>query len=219
MNRIPLAFAALSLWAGSAFAATLSGSGTTVTEDREARNFTGISIGIPARVEVVQGSAEGVRISADDNVLPVIESVVERGVLKLRLREGVQLRKATIRVTVNARAVESIGISGSADVRAAALTTQRLGLSISGSGDMLLDGKAEEVDVRISGAGDVKIGRLAAQRASVSISGSGDATVWAREKLSVRVAGSGDVRYYGDPALEKRISGAGSVRRLGATPS
>ena len=219
MNRFCLAVAALGLCASAAVAETISGSGRTVAQDRPARDFSGISIGIPARVEVVQGSAEGVRISADDNVLPAIETVVERGVLRMRLREGVQLRKATIRVTVNARSVESIGISGSADVHAPSLTTARLGLSISGSGDMRVGGKADEVDVRISGSGDVKAAQLATQRASVSISGSGDATVWAREALRVRVAGSGDVAYYGDPQVQKSVAGSGSVRRLGATPS
>jgi hypothetical protein len=144
---------------------------------------------------------------------------VERGVLRLKLREGVQLRKATIRVTVNARAVESIGISGSADVHAPALTTPRLGLRISGSGDMRIAGKADEVEVHISGSGDVKAAKLATERASVSISGSGEATVWAREALRVRVAGSGDVAYYGDPQVQKSVAGSGSVRRLGATPS
>ena len=219
MNRFCLAVAALGLCASAAVAETISGSGRTVAQDRPARDFSGISIGIPARVEVVQGDSEGLRISADDNVLPVIESVVERGVLRLRLREGVRLREAKIRVAVNVRTLQSIGISGSADVHAPSLTAAKLGLSISGSGDMEVGGKADEVEVRISGSGDVKAAKLAAQRASVSISGSGDAIVWAREALRVRVAGSGDVAYYGDPQVRKSVAGSGSVRRLGATPS
>ena len=214
-----LAAAGIALAAtAAAMAATITGSGKPATQEREARDFSGVAIAIPAQVELTQGATEGLRITADDNVLAQIESFVDRGVLRLRLREGTQVRRATIRVAVQARVLESIAIAGSGDVRAADLATPRLRLTIAGSGDAQLGGKADALEVRISGSGDVKAARLAAREARVSISGSGDATVWAREALQVRVAGSGDVGYYGDPMVRKSVSGAGSVRRLGATP-
>ena len=207
-------------WAASAAAAqTLTGSGTNATQERDVRNFTGLDIAVPAQVEIAQGATESLRITADDNVLPEIQSVVERGVLRLKLRQGVNLRRATIRVAVQAKTLESISIAGSADVRAPQLATPKLALNIAGSGDMHLGGKADSVDVRISGSGDIRAAKLASQRTTVSISGSGDATVWTREALRVRVAGSGDVGYYGDPKVDKSIAGSGAVRRLGAAPS
>jgi hypothetical protein len=219
MNRMRM-LAALAAWtAAAATAATITASGNLVTQERPARGIHGVSVAISAQVEVVQGANEGVRITADDNVLPVLQSVVEGGVLKLRWAEDTQIRRANIRVTVTAKSIESIAIRGSAQVRAAAVSTPRLALEISGSGDAQVAGRADSLEVRISGSGDVKAARLAAQRATVAISGSGDATLWAREALRVRVAGSGDVAYYGDPKLEKTIAGSGSVRRLGATPS
>ena len=218
---------AISTWVGlaaasaalAASAAALVGSGKLETQTRNLESFNGVAIAIPAEVEVLQGAPQRVVISADDNVLPLIESAVEGGVLQLRLREGTQLRNAKIRVSVRARELESIAIAGSAEVRAAALATPKLALRISGSGDAHLGGKAGELDVRISGSGDVQAGQLDTQRASVSISGSGDATVWARESLRVHVAGAGDVRYFGDPRVEKSVAGSGSVRRVGAAPS
>lgn len=70
--------------AAGAFAATLKGSGRSVTEDRAVAGYNGIALSLPARVEVVQGATEGIRITAGDNVLPEIESVVEGAILKLR---------------------------------------------------------------------------------------------------------------------------------------
>lgn len=214
-----LVAAAFALAALAAVAAAITGSGKAVTQSRQVKDFNGLGLSLPAIVEVGQGPHQRLTITADDNVLPLIESVVEGGVLKLRLREGTRLQRATIRVSLQVKALESISISGSGEVRAPALSGAKLRLEIAGSGDAHLGGKADAFDVRISGSGNVDAAKLAAQRAAVSLSGSGDAVVSARESLDVRIAGSGDVRYYGDPKVQKSVAGSGSLRRLGAAPS
>jgi putative autotransporter adhesin-like protein len=208
------------LAASAALAASLSGSGRSVTEERAVSGYTGISLAIPAKLDVVQGTSESVSITADDNVLKEIESVVEGGVLKLRFRQRFNsVNNTRIRVTVNARAVESLVVAGSGDIHATRLDTPRLAIKVAGSGEVKLSGRAEALEVSISGSGDLDAGRLDTRRAKISVAGSGDAVVWARETLKVNVAGSGDIRYYGDPAIEKTIVGSGSVRKLGAAPT
>ena len=216
---VRLLAASCALAAVAAVAAAITGSGKAVTQSRQVHDFRGLGLSIPAIVEVTQGPHERLAITADDNVLPLIENVVEGGVLKLRLREGTRLQRATIRVSLQVKALESISISGSGEVRAPALSGENLRLDIAGSGDARLGGKAQALDVRISGSGNVDAAKLTAQRAAVSVSGSGDAVVSARESLNVRIAGSGDVRYYGDPRVQKSVAGSGSLRRLGAAPS
>jgi hypothetical protein len=176
---------------------------------------------VPGRVDLVQAGTESVSVTADDNVLPLIETVVEDGVLRIRFRgpdsRNVRIR-TPIRIAVKARTVESIAVGGSGDVFASSLSGPALRVSVAGSGNVSLAGKAESLEARISGSGDVKAKGLDAARATVSISGSGDAVVVARSALRVQIAGSGDVAYYGDPALQKSVAGSGSVRRLGAAP-
>ena len=221
MNAFKLAFAAAALAAASlAQAASITGSGTPATQQREAAGFTGIGLALPGRVEIVQGAAEGVSVTADDNLLAEIETVVERGVLQIRWRSrNMDVRtRSDIRVTVNARTVESIAVAGSGDVSAPALASKQLAVRISGSGDVKLAGRAESLEARISGSGDIKASRLETERAKVHIAGSGDATVWARKALEAHVAGSGTVRYYGDPSVSRHIAGSGSVRKSGDTP-
>jgi hypothetical protein len=211
--------AALMLFAAEARSATITGSGRAVTEQREAAGFTGVGLSLPGRLEIVQGEREGVTLTADDNLIGEIETVVEHGVLQVRLRSGTRARTHTrIRVTVNARTIESIAVAGSGDVVAAALQARQLAVRVSGSGDVKLGGRAETLQVRISGSGDVDAARFDSQRAKVTIAGSGDATVWARQSLEVSVSGSGDVRYFGDPAVSAKRAGSGSVRRAGASP-
>ena len=213
------ALAWLALAAPAAVAETISGSGRAVTQAREAKAFNAVSLAIPGKMEIVQGDREGITITADDNVMAEIETVVERDSLRIRFRKGLNVNTRTpIRVTVHARTMEAISIAGSGDVLAPSITARQLSVRISGSGDVLLGGKADSLDVRISGSGNVKAGKFETQRAHVSIAGSGDATLWARESLEVTVAGSGDVRYYGDPTVARKIAGSGSVRRAGASP-
>jgi hypothetical protein len=221
IRAVRLAFVALSLLAASAaLAASLTGSGRSVTEDRALSGYRGISLSIPGRVEIVQGAVEGIRITADDNVMPEIETVVENGSLKLRFRKSMSLvGKSTIRIAVSARNIEAIAVAGSGDVHAPALASPQLVVNIAGSGNVHLGGRTETLNVNISGSGDLGASKLDTQSVKVSVAGSGDAVVWARKTLTVSVAGSGDIRYYGDPAVTRSVVGSGSVRRLGAAPS
>ena len=218
---------------------TVKGSGIVKTESRNVSGFSSIAVSIPANVTIVQGDAEGVVLEADDNILPLLETVIEDRALQIRFREKNQsVKTSTLKLTINAKSVEGISVAGSGAVHAAILRSPTLKARISGSGDMNIgnleadslivsvagsgnftaSGKARNVEVRIAGSGDLKIGKLEANKVKVSVAGSGDATVWAKETLNVSVAGSGDVKYYGDAKVSQSVAGSGSVKRLGAAP-
>ena len=219
--RIPFLAALLVLAAPFAAAETVTGTGTAATETREVRGFHSVGLSVPGKLEIVPGDAEKLTLSGDDNILPLIETVVDRGELRIRFKErgSINIRTRTpLRMTLTAKALDQLAIAGSGDIVANSLDAKSMKVSISGSGNVTLAGKASELEVHISGSGDVKAGKLASQAARVSIAGSGDATVWARETLKVSVAGSGDVRYYGDPAVQRSVAGSGSVKRVGAAP-
>jgi hypothetical protein len=218
----------------------VSASGTVKTETRAVSGFNAIAVSLPATVTIKQGSKEGLTIEADDNFLPLIETVVDGKTLRIKTKENnVSFRgKFKINITVEAIDVERLSVAGSGDVVAAQLKTPKLKASIAGSGDVKIErletasldvsiagsgnfssgGKADAMEISIAGSGDVRTGKLETNKTSVRISGSGDATVWAKQSLSVRVAGSGDVKYYGDPTVSTSVAGSGSAKRLGAAP-
>ena len=235
-------FTALLLLAAGAAAAmgSITGSGKLATEARGASGFTGIALAISGRVEVTQGDKESVSVTADDNLLPEIETVVEGGVLKIRWRNRVNIMHSTsIRIAVTAKSIETLAVGGSGDIVSAALRTRDLKVSIGGSGNVRLssltaaaltvsiggsgdftgEGTADSLTANVAGSGDIKAGRLATQNVKVNVAGSGDATVWAKGDLNVSVAGSGDVKYYGDPTVKSAIVGSGSLKRLGSAPA
>lgn len=222
------------------FGTKVTGSGNIKSETRNVSGFTGISLSLPANVEIVQGNSEGIVIETDDNISPLIETVVDSGSLKIRFKErNMSVSTKTLNMTVNVKTLDSLSVAGSGDLRAAKLQVPKLKtsiagsgdvriasldadtltLSIAGSGDFSAGGKANTVEGKIAGSGDIKIGVLAANNVKISIAGSGDATVWAKDTLTVSVAGSGDVAYYGDAKVTQSVAGSGSVKRLGSAPS
>jgi len=218
----------------------IQGSGRIVKQNRQVSGFTGLSLGVPGRVELRIGSSESVTVEGDDNVLPLVETVVEDGSLKIRpARRNLNFQTKAIRVVVQARSIDRLSLGGSGSIDADPLKARRLDVDVGGSGSVNLKGveadtlsvslggsgdlqaargNVGKLSVSIGGSGDVDLGRVQATSASVSVAGSGEATVWPRNALSVSIAGSGDVNYYGDPQVRKSTAGSGEVKRIGASP-
>jgi hypothetical protein len=223
-------------WWGSSNSTT--GSGNVATEQRAVADFEAISLSSSIKLEVRQTGREALTISGDDNILPLIETVVESGTrgktLVIRGKRGESWRsKSEIKVVVEVARLTGLAISGSGDALVAgALKTPKLDLSIAGSGDARIEalaadefgvriagsgdvralGSARAVKVSIAGSGDAVLAGLTAEDVTVSIAGSGDAQVSASKSLSASIAGSGDVRYSGNPAnVKSSVMGSGSV--------
>ncbi len=218
----------------------VEGNGNIKRQARQVSHFDGLALELPGKLELRMGDSEGVTIEADDNVLPLVETVVENGTLKIRpSKRNLNLRTKNLRIVVNARNIERLALGGSGSIAADALRAPRLDIDLGGSGDISVrgmesdavtvslggsgdfkadGGKVRKLSVSIGGSGTVDMGRLQSDSASISVAGSGDATVWARNELSVTIAGSGDVKYYGDPRLSKSTIGSGEARRIAAAP-
>jgi len=225
-------------WGGN----SVSASGVVKTETRAVSGYTGISLALPAKVTIVQGGREGVTIEADDNFLPLIETVVERGTLKIRATErntNFKGKNFKINITVDAINVDQLSVAGSGDIVADRLKSPKLKASVAGSGDIDLKGLdvdalkvsiagsgdfnasgiANDFEGSIAGSGTLRAERLKTKNVAVKIAGSGDVSIWATEAIKLSVAGSGDVKYWGDPKVTQSVAGSGSIKRMGAAPN
>lgn len=235
----PLLALAAFIGAASPAQATTTGSGKVVTESRAVSGFEAIAVSGAIKLEVRQTGKEALAISADDNILPLIETVVEsttRGqTLVIRGKRGESFRtRNDIKVVVDVAQLTGLSAAGSGDVMVGKLNTPKLALSLSGSnnarlselatdafevriagsGDVRAGGSAKALKLAIAGSGNADLAGVAADDVSVSIAGSGDASVTANKALSASIAGSGDVVYQGNPpALKTSVAGSGRVSK------
>ena len=232
-----LAAAPALLVAGVSAAAT-RGSGNRASEMRTVAEFQAVAVSGAMDLLVRQGAQQSVQLQADDNLLPLIETVVESGnggpTLKVRWKQGESTSsRSKVQVTVVVPRLTALALAGAGDVRMETFTTPTLQLTLSGSGDARLDGlstdelgvrisgsgnfggkgAAAKVRVNIAGSGDVNMLELRADDVQVSIAGSGNAAVDAQKSLQISIAGSGDVVYTGNPQVKSSVAGSGSVRR------
>jgi carbon monoxide dehydrogenase subunit G len=227
-------------------AKVVSGSGMPKTEARQPGAFDRVRSEGAADVIVTVGAAAAgtddveaappagtmttVTVSADDNIVPLIETEVRGGELVISSRTPYR-PKSPVKVTVTTPLLEELrlngsgqalitgargarletAIHGSGDVRIEKLDVDRLDVQIAGSGSVTGDGSADHVHVSVNGSGNVELADVTAQTADVTISGSGDATLNVAATLNAHVAGSGDVRYRGTPKVESTVAGSGKV--------
>jgi hypothetical protein len=193
---------------------SVRGSGVVATEPRDATGFNDVLLSGSGEVVVEQTGAESVAVEAEDNILPLLETSVKNGVLRLGVKEGVSIHTTKpIRYRITAKSLSAIGLSGSGSLRARGVNAERFAVQISGSGSADLEGRADNVELRISGSGACNAESLSAETFRVIVSGSGDATVNASDRIDATISGSGTIRYLGDPRISQQVSGSGRIVR------
>ena len=213
----------------------VAGSGTLATDTRAVAGAHGVELASIGNLTIVQGDKEELVINAEDNLLPLIESNVDKGgVLILRFKDHDVRPTKPVTFTLTVPHLDRITLSGSGNIAADRLAADRERIRLPGSGSIrLAQLDAGEVAVTLDGSGKITLGGGSARRqtvelsgsgsytadgfktdaAAVSVSGSGQASVNARETLDVKLSGVGNVSYSGDPKVTKEVSGVGSVHR------
>jgi hypothetical protein len=192
----------------------VTGSGTVKSETRPAADFSRIALSGVGHLTVKQTDRESLTVTAEDNILPHLESKVEDGTLTLKVADNVNLSPSKpITYTVEVKSLEGLSLSGAGTAEATGLDGKQLTVTVSGTGNVTLAGKAEELTVTLSGAGTFKGEGFAVKRAAVRSSGVGHAVVNASEELTASVSGVGNIEYLGDPKVKSSVSGVGKVRK------
>lgn len=210
------------------------GEGPIVEKTLQLDDFQGVVLTISGNVILTQGAQQSVRISAQQNIIDLMETEVNGGVWKIKTRENIN-RHEPIKIYITIPHLNyaqvsgsgkiitqntftgceqlKIGISGSGDLQISA-DARAVDAQISGSGDIELSGNTTDISMHISGSGDIEADDMTSQNANVHISGSGNCKLHATKALEVHVSGSGDVYYKGSPSIDSRISGSGGLHTL-----
>jgi hypothetical protein len=211
-------FLLLAVTACSAILSTLGGEAMgaeLVTETRDVGAFSGVHIAGRGKVAIARGEKPSLQIEATQETLDRITSEVENGVLVIRETQAGWGVRGTIRMSLTYVNLESLALSGSADVRTDRISAPEFELSISGSSDVNVEGLAvEKLSVEVRGSGDLEIEDLEGESVEVQVSGSGDVSARGTapdQSVTVRGSGSVDTFALESRSTQARVSGSGNV--------
>lgn len=209
------------------------GSNNIITQEKQLSAYDRIEVLGSYDVIFTDGEVGKIKIKAPDNILPLIQTEVSDGLLKIGAEKNRYKVKEPIiiYVPVNSRLKQvdikgsadiyseknletktlNVGIYGSGDARLA-VDVSSLALEVVGAGDIRVSGRAKDLSIDISGSGDVEVPNLKAEKAAISISGAGGVSAYVTENVDISIAGSGDVTIKGNPKkVKQKINGSGGV--------
>jgi len=216
---------------------SVQGSGKIASEDRQVQGIRGVTLATTGDLTIALGSQESLRIEAEDNLLPYLETQVRNGTLTIGTRPNTNLRPTRpIRYALTVKSLEALSTTSSGNIAGPLLPADRFTATISSSGNMRLaglnanslqvlisssgnleisEGEVKQQNITISSSGQYKAGGVRSQTADVRLSSSGNATIWVTGSLNAQLSSSGNVNYYGKPAITQRMSSSGKLVSLG----
>ena len=207
-----------------------AGNGKIKEEPRSVGEFTGIDVGGGIEADVKIGSERKVTVTADENLLPLIKTQVENGVLKVY---GNNVRPTrSIRLTVVTPKLESIEAGGGVKLHAVATATRHLKIEAGGGAELDVSGiDSEEVTIELSGgvkarvagrakkanfdlSGGVEIEAQMLQLESATLDASGGVQghLAVSQSISGETSGGVTLAVKGKPSVNVRASGGASIR-------
>ena len=210
------------------------GSNNIITQEKQLSAYDRIEVLGSYDVIFTDGEVGKIKIKAPDNILPLIQTEVSDGLLKIgaeknsnKVEEPIiiyvpvdsRLKQVDIKGSADISTEKNletkalnVGIYGSGDARLA-VNVSSLVLEVVGSGDIRVSGRAKNLSIDISGSGDVEVPKLKAEKAVIKVNGSGDVSAYVTEDVDVSIAGSGDVTVKGNPKkVKQKINGSGKSK-------
>lgn len=224
--------------------AGVQGSGRIISESRTVTAFNRVSICCGMQLTLKQGAPAALTITADDNILPNIESVISNSALTVRFKQsagtfGYRTTKP-IQVNVTMPTVQGIDLSGGSTAQAGNLETNALQLTSSGGSQATISTlNADTLTLDISGGGGATIDKLNGKTVSIQSSGGSQAHIGAgvvtgqtivtsggggydagglqSETVNITMSGGGTATIWATETLNVQLNG-GSTARYYGTP-
>jgi len=191
----------------------IRGDGEIKTEERTISDFSKVLVKGGYEIKWSIGKP-ALKLSADENLLPLIKTVVSGHTLQIDSKEDLAPTKSVTIILCSA-SLSDMRLSGGKSFKASQISGHELKIESSGAWDISVDGSVTELEANLAGASKLNAKSLQTQTAKLSLLGASDAHVTVTDALKVSVIGACSVIYSGNPkSVETNVIGAGSIRHL-----
>ncbi len=190
----------------------VEGSGTSKTESREVETFDQISFQGAGTVNVTVGKENSVTVTADDNLLELIETTVDDGKLTIRPTETIS-PKTNLVIEITTSKLSSVEIAGAATMDIKDAAGDSLDIEIAGASTITATGEVKALKLDVAGACKINLKSLKSETAKVVLAGASSGKVFASKSIDANAVGASSLTVYGSPDLvTKSVSGVGSIK-------
>ncbi len=196
---------------------TIRGSGQVGEEVRRISDLRGVELATIGTLHIEVGERESLRIEAEDNLLPYLESEVRGQTLTIKVEGGTNLRtNRPVHYYLTVVDLDSITLSSSGNAEAPDLESKLFTVRVSSSGNLKMgDLTCDTFRVTITSSGDVSVGQVDGQRLEAELSSSGDLTVaggkMERQEIQISSSGNYTARDLESQEADVRLSSSGSA--------
>lgn len=191
-----------------------NGSGSVVSESRDVSGFDEVELNGIGNLLIEQTGSESLTVEAEEDVLPKIRTEVENDRLIIGPKPGASIHTTEpINYTLTVDDLSALEVSGSGDVQAEGISTDELAVTVRGTGDVEVSGRANSQEIDVSGSGNYRAEELESREVAIDVGGAGSAIINVSDELDAEVSGSGSVEYIGNPTVDQDVSGAGEVEK------
>lgn len=165
-------------------------------------------------IDIKIGDTYSVVIEAEENLIDLIECTLIGSTLTFDFAKNIcfSTNKPMI-AKITTPSLKNVLTVGCGDITVNNLDEPNFTATLQGSGDLLLQGKADRADLTLVGNGDIIASAMTVGNLAVSLMGNGDITALATETLDAKLMGNGDINIIGNPKkiLSKQVYGNGDI--------
>ncbi len=129
---------------------TVFRSGTPKTEERPLGEFSSVKLAVGMNLKVTCDQEPAIRITSDDNIVPLVKTEVKDGVLQIWSDDNLTVKSDSV-IELSAKAISGLAIEGAGDIEVTGMKCDTGNLAISGAGSIKGDVEAADLKIEIAG--------------------------------------------------------------------
>lgn len=187
------------------------GSGKSASEDRQVGDFHALSTSTAILATVTIGTPQRVTVTADDNLLSMVDTSVSNGKLQLSIRGSITSR-TPIQVDIVVPALDSLSASSAGHIEVTGISADALSVTVDSAGVVNATGHATSLDVSAQSSGTADLSAVPVQDVTANLASAGRASVDASASVSGKVQSAGVLTISGNPAqVDVQTDASGQV--------